>query len=190
MSANDTMAGGIIARMKDNGTAGKVPVTGQDASVEGLQNVLAGNQCGTVYKNTNLEAKTASDLAIALINGDDAVVARDRRRSRTPRPARTSRPSLANPVWVTADKVQTVIDDGSPARPTICVDESSKACARRTASADLVAVARGPVPTGTGPRVPFHLGRRRRRSSIIDEEIPVSVPATEQAAPTRRTSRC
>ena len=52
VSANDTMAGGIIARMKDNGTAGKVPVTGQDASTEGLQNVLQGLQCGTVYKNT------------------------------------------------------------------------------------------------------------------------------------------
>ena len=37
VSANDTMAGGIIARLKANGLAGKVPVTGQDASVEGLQ---------------------------------------------------------------------------------------------------------------------------------------------------------
>jgi D-xylose transport system substrate-binding protein len=72
VSANDTMAGGIVARLKANGLAGKVPVTGQDASVEGLQNVLAGNQCGTVYKNTNLEAKAASDLAIALIKGDSA----------------------------------------------------------------------------------------------------------------------
>ncbi len=37
VSANDTMAGGIIARLKANGLDGKVPVTGQDASVEGLQ---------------------------------------------------------------------------------------------------------------------------------------------------------
>ena len=56
MSANDTMAGGIIARMKAAGVAGKIPVTGQDATVEGLQNILHGYQCGTVYKNTNLEA--------------------------------------------------------------------------------------------------------------------------------------
>ena len=70
VSANDTMAGGIIARLKANGLAGKVPVTGQDASVEGLQRILAGTQCMTVYKDTNLEAKAASDLAIALINGD------------------------------------------------------------------------------------------------------------------------
>ena len=32
VSANDTMAGGIIARLKANGLAGKVPITGQDAS--------------------------------------------------------------------------------------------------------------------------------------------------------------
>ena len=71
VSANDTMAGGIIARMKANGTAGQVPITGQDASTEGLQNILQGYQCGTVYKNTDLEAKAASDLAIALIKGED-----------------------------------------------------------------------------------------------------------------------
>ncbi len=59
VSANDTMAGGIIARLTQDGVAGKVPVTGQDASVGGLQQVLAGNQCMTVYKNTNLEAQAA-----------------------------------------------------------------------------------------------------------------------------------
>jgi D-xylose transport system substrate-binding protein len=71
VSANDTMAGGIVARLKANGLAGEVPVTGQDASVEGLQRVLAGTQCMTVYKNTALEAKAASDLAIALIDQDE-----------------------------------------------------------------------------------------------------------------------
>ncbi len=72
VSANDTMAGGIIARLSANGLAGKVPVTGQDASIEGLQNMLAGTQCMTVYKNTNLEADLASKLAIAVIKGDKA----------------------------------------------------------------------------------------------------------------------
>ena len=55
-----------------DGLAGKVPVTGQDASVEGLQQILAGNQCMTVYKNTNLEADAASKLAIDLVKGDTA----------------------------------------------------------------------------------------------------------------------
>src|SRR6478735_11395393 len=127
VSANDTMAGGIIARMKDNGTAGEVPTTGQDASVEGLQNVLAGNQCGTVYKNTDLEAKAASDLAIALINGDDpaSLATGSAQDTETGEDVPSS---LAVPVWVTADKVQSVIDDGFQSASDICVDEFAKAC--------------------------------------------------------------
>ncbi|WP_232523014.1 MULTISPECIES: sugar ABC transporter substrate-binding protein [Nocardioides] len=127
VSANDTMAGGIIARMKDNGTAGTVPVTGQDASVEGLQNVLAGYQCGTVYKNTDLEAKAASDLAIALINGDDpsSLATGSVKDTETGKDVPSS---LAVPVWVTADKVQSVIDDGFASASDICVDEFAKAC--------------------------------------------------------------
>jgi D-xylose transport system substrate-binding protein len=129
VSANDTMAGGIIARMKDNGTAGTVPVTGQDASTEGLQNVLAGNQCGTVYKNTNLEAKTASDLAIALINGDtDAADALATGSVKDTETGKDVPSALAVPVWVTADKVQSVIDDGFAKAADICVDEFKKAC--------------------------------------------------------------
>jgi len=70
VSANDTMAGGIIARLKTNKLNGKVPVTGQDASVEGLQAILAGDQCMTVFKNTDLEASAASGLAIAILKND------------------------------------------------------------------------------------------------------------------------
>lgn len=127
VSANDTMAGGIIARMKDNGTAGTVPVTGQDASTEGLQNVLAGYQCGTVYKNTDLEAKAAADLAIALINGEDGASLA----TGTVQDTETGEDvpsSLATPVWVTADQVQSVIDDGFASAADICVDEFAKAC--------------------------------------------------------------
>jgi D-xylose transport system substrate-binding protein len=70
--ANDTMAGGVIARLKANKLNGKVPVTGQDASVEGLQAILAGDQCMTVYKAIKKEADAAAALAIALIQGKDA----------------------------------------------------------------------------------------------------------------------
>jgi len=127
VSANDTMAGGIIARMKDNGTAGTVPVTGQDASVEGLQNVLAGNQCGTVYKNTDLEAKAASDLAIALITGGDAESLVTGTVEDTE--LKVDVPSaLATPVWITADTVKDVVADGFQSAADICVDEYAKAC--------------------------------------------------------------
>ena len=96
VSANDTMAGGIIARLKANNLAGKVPVTGQDASVAGLQAILAGQQCMTVYKAIKKEADAASGLAIALIKGQDTGEHRQRHgqghRPEQGRPVRAARP--------------------------------------------------------------------------------------------------
>ena len=111
--ANDTMAGGVIARLKAAGAAGDVPVTGQDASVEGLQNILLGYQAGTVYKNTNLEADAASQLAIALIEGDEEGAAALATGSVVDPDTGEDVPSaLATPVWVTVENIQQVFDDG------------------------------------------------------------------------------
>ena len=60
VSANDTMAGGIIARMKAQGVAGKIPVTGQDAIGRGSAEHPRRQPVRTVYKNTDVEAETAS----------------------------------------------------------------------------------------------------------------------------------
>lgn len=127
--ANDTMAGGVIARLKAAGAAGNVPVTGQDASVEGLQNILLGYQAGTVYKNTDLEADAASKLAIALINGDDAGAAALANGSVTDPDTNAEVPSaLATPVWVTVDNMQQVFDDGYQTVADVCTGEVAKAC--------------------------------------------------------------
>ena len=127
VSANDTMAGGIIARMKPQGVAGKIPVTGQDASVEGLQNILMGNQCGTVYKNTNVEADLASQLAIALINGDDAsgLATGSVNDSVTGEDVPSA---LATPEWITRDTVSKVVSDGFATAADICAGKAAKAC--------------------------------------------------------------
>ena len=128
--ANDTMAGGVIARLKAAGAAGEVPVTGQDASVEGLQNILLGYQAGTVYKNTDLEAEAASKLAIALIEGDDAAAAALATGSVTDPDTNADVPSaLAVPVWVTVDNIQTVFDDGFANVADVCTGEVEAACA-------------------------------------------------------------
>ena len=129
VSANDTMAGGIIARLKANGVAGEVPVTGQDASVEGLQRILAGTQCMTVYKNVNVEAKAASDLAIALIQGDTAKA--DELASGSVEDTELGKqvPSvLAEPQAIFAGDVKTVIDDGFQTAEDVCTGEFQKAC--------------------------------------------------------------
>ena len=131
VSANDTMAGGIIARLKAAGVAGTIPVTGQDASVEGLQNILLGNQAGTVYKNTNLEADAASKLAIALIKGDTDGAAGLATGSVTDPDTNEEVPSaLATPEWVTVDNIQQVFDDGFATAADVCTGPVADACTK------------------------------------------------------------
>lgn len=129
ISANDTMAGGIIARLKQNGVAGEIPVTGQDASVEGLQNILAGYQCMTVYKNTDLEATAASDLAIALANGDTETADSLATGSVPDTELGEDVPSvLATPEAIYRDTVKDVIADGFQSPDDVCTGEFAKFC--------------------------------------------------------------
>ena len=71
LAANDDIANAVIGVLKDPGLDGHVVVTGQDASVEGLQNVITGQQSMTIFKDVTLEATAAAQLAIALIQGTD-----------------------------------------------------------------------------------------------------------------------
>ena len=59
LAANDGLGNAAIAILKKNGVNGTVPVTGQDATDQGLQNILAGDQCMTVYKAVKKEADAA-----------------------------------------------------------------------------------------------------------------------------------
>jgi D-xylose transport system substrate-binding protein len=127
VSANDTMAQGIIARLKANNLAGKVPVTGQDATVPGLQAILGGQQCMTVYKAIKKEADAASALAIALIknqdtksliNGSvkDTVLNKD------------VQSALQTPVSIFKNNVKDVIDDGFQKASDVCTAAYASAC--------------------------------------------------------------
>ncbi len=69
VSANDGMSGGIIAALKAQGMAGTVKTTGQDASLEGVQNVLLGYQGVTVFKDFRLQAPAAAEIAAAVLQG-------------------------------------------------------------------------------------------------------------------------
>jgi D-xylose transport system substrate-binding protein len=67
---NDENGAPIITYLKSKGiTAHSFPVTGQDATLTGLGNVLTGFQCGTVYKPIYLEAQAAVSLAVYLRAG-------------------------------------------------------------------------------------------------------------------------
>ena len=72
VAANDDIANAVVGVLKSSGLAGHVAITGQDSGVEGLQNIINGQQSMTVFKNVKLEATAAAQLAIALISGKDA----------------------------------------------------------------------------------------------------------------------
>lgn len=69
VSANDGMSGGIISALKAQGLSPKVKTTGQDASLEGVQNVVTGAQGVTVFKDFRLQAPAAAQIAAAILNG-------------------------------------------------------------------------------------------------------------------------
>jgi D-xylose transport system substrate-binding protein len=69
--ANDGMANNVIAALKAKKLNGHVLVTGQDATVAGIHNILVGDQSMTVYKPIAKEAQAVADLVKALYNGSD-----------------------------------------------------------------------------------------------------------------------
>jgi D-xylose transport system substrate-binding protein len=120
-AANDGLGGAAISVLQRNGVAGQVPVTGQDATDEGLQRVLLGTQCMSVYKAIKKEADAAAELAIHLINGDTD--AADALASGTVEDTElgTEVPSvLLDPEAIYADNVKTVVDDGFTTAERLC----------------------------------------------------------------------
>jgi D-xylose transport system substrate-binding protein len=125
IAANDGLAGSVIAALANQGLP-YIPVTGQDATVGGVQNVLAGRQSMTVYKAIKAEAEAAAALAIALLQGEDTadLVTGSVNNGTNDIPS-----VLLVPVSVTADNVaETVIADGFRTWEEICVGEFEEFC--------------------------------------------------------------
>lgn len=126
LAANDGLGGAAISILEANGQDGKVPVTGQDATVEGLQNVLAGTQCMTVYKSATQEAEALAEVAIALANGEEADVTG----STVDSSDDSEVPSiLLEPQAITKDNVSDVIEDGGQKAEDVCSGEFADLCA-------------------------------------------------------------
>jgi D-xylose transport system substrate-binding protein len=70
LAANDGLANAAISALKQRELP-QVPVTGQDATLQGIQNIVNGDQCMTVYKAIKKEAEAAADLAISLAKGEE-----------------------------------------------------------------------------------------------------------------------
>jgi D-xylose transport system substrate-binding protein len=130
-AANDGLGGAVAAVLKRNGDTDKVPTTGQDATVEGLQRVLLGSQCMTVYKAIKKEADAASQLAIALTKGDQAGA--DELASDTVEDTESGeqvKSVLLEPQGITKENVKDVVADGFVTAEDVCSTSAlQKACA-------------------------------------------------------------
>jgi D-xylose transport system substrate-binding protein len=125
LAANDGLGNAVISILKKNKVNGKVPVTGQDATVQGLQNILAGDQCMTVYKAIKQEADAASGLAVALAKGS----APDTGQTVTdPQTKASVKSKLLQPVSITFANVKDVIADGYVTKAELCTAAYTAKC--------------------------------------------------------------
>jgi D-xylose transport system substrate-binding protein len=124
-AANDGLAGSVISILEKNKRAGQVPVTGQDATVEGLQNILAGTQCMTVYKSAAEEAGALADAAIALAKGEEAKTTGT---SRDDQGGRDVPSVLLTPKSITKDNVDVVFTDGGQSKDEVCAGQFAAMC--------------------------------------------------------------
>jgi D-xylose transport system substrate-binding protein len=127
-AANDGTAGGAIAAMQSGGVdPSKIPTTGQDAELTGVQRILIGEQYMTVYKAVKPEAGAAAELAIALGRGEkpkSGLV-----NSKTDNGKAQVPSAIFQPVAVTADNVNdTIVKDGYWTAAQICTPKYKAAC--------------------------------------------------------------
>ncbi|MCW2985611.1 MAG: putative sugar transporter, substrate-binding protein [Conexibacter sp.] len=128
-AANDGNAGGAIAAMKSNGVdPKKVPITGQDAELAGVQRIVAGEQYMTVYKAIKPEAEAAATLAVALLQGKPAPSGLVN--TKTANGGAGDIPSvIMDPVAVTVDNIEsTIIKDGFWKASEICTGQYAAGC--------------------------------------------------------------
>jgi D-xylose transport system substrate-binding protein len=127
-AANDDTGGGAIAALKGAGlNPAEVPVTGQDATVAGLQRIIAGQQFMTVYKEIEPEATVTAEIAIALAEGEE--VPKDKVTEEVNNGAADIPSVLLKPIAVTKDNVKdTVVADEFVTAKELCTSAYASAC--------------------------------------------------------------
>jgi D-xylose transport system substrate-binding protein len=125
LAANDGLANAVISVLKKNKLNGKVPVTGQDATIEGLQNILAGDQCMTVYKAVKQEADAAADLAIGLAKGQTSTTTQTVKDTESGKDVPAV---LLTPKAIFKGNVQDVITDGYHTKEEVCKGTFAALC--------------------------------------------------------------
>ncbi|WP_408055982.1 sugar ABC transporter substrate-binding protein [Streptomyces blattellae] len=129
-AASDGLAGPVIEALKAAGASSIPPVTGQDANLDAVQRIVAGDQFMTVYKPFAQEATDAARMAVYKVQGRsiefDALT-----QDRVDSPTQDDIPAQLVPVVaVTRDNIEeTLIQDGVYTVEEICTAQYAADCA-------------------------------------------------------------
>jgi D-xylose transport system substrate-binding protein len=122
LAANDNIAGAVVADLKAKHLK-PLPLSGQDASVQGVQNIISGWQSGTVYKYVPDEANAAAAAAVALIKGGTPKTNGFRLNGKV------KEPTLALPVvWITKANYTRLFTDKFLKKSDVCVGTFKQYC--------------------------------------------------------------
>ena len=122
IAANDNIAGAVVADEKAAHLK-PVPLSGQDATAQGVQYIISGWQTGTVYKKVSLEANAAATAAIALLHGKKPKTNGFRMNGKK------KEPTLTLPVtWITKKNYTTLFKQKWLKKSDVCVGQYKKFC--------------------------------------------------------------
>ena len=125
LAANDGLGNAAISAIKQRKLP-QIPVTGQDATLQGVQNIVAGDQCMTVYKAIKKEADAAAKLAIALAKGETPDAPDTINNETKDIPA-----VFLDPVAVTKDNISEYLGEPDfPKKEEICAGKLAADCSK------------------------------------------------------------
>ena len=123
LAANDGLGNAAISALKQRKLP-QIPVTGQDATLQGVQNIVNGDQCMTVYKAIKKEADAAAELAIALAKGETPEAPDTINNETKDIPA-----VFLDPVAVTKDNISEYLGEPDfPKKEEICAGKLASKC--------------------------------------------------------------
>jgi D-xylose transport system substrate-binding protein len=125
LAANDGLGNAVISALKQRKLK-SIPVTGQDATAQGIQHILAGDQCMTVYKAVQKEADAAAQLAIALSKGTDPPSGLVNGKSDDG--SRQVPSVLLEPQAITKENADVPIKDGFLKKEDVCTGKFASLC--------------------------------------------------------------
>jgi D-xylose transport system substrate-binding protein len=122
LSANDGLGNAAISALKSAGLT-PIPVTGQDATAQGVQNIISGWQCMTVYKSIQAEASAAATAANDLLRGKKVPT-----NGTTDNGPRNVPSVLLTPISITKKNWQVLVSSGFLKKSDVCTGAYKQYC--------------------------------------------------------------